>query len=207
VADDYAEWWLENAEERNAERPDSFFIPAREKRHSLQPGDLVKLLFAHAPAQAGTPTVERMWVEVISTRSGSYAGTLRSRPDHIASISEGDGVTFGPEHVAAFDWSPEELGYDAGLFAWARKDSSRPGGVRPTRVALRPTEAGASDGDSGWLLGNGDESQKDFNDSGLFSWSALGWLSDLYPELEAVFRSGEGSWRWDDASGAYRRVD
>jgi hypothetical protein len=41
MADEDKRWWLENAEARNAEAPDSYFIPPREKRESLQVGDLV----------------------------------------------------------------------------------------------------------------------------------------------------------------------
>jgi hypothetical protein len=205
VADERRQWWLENAEQRSADQPNSFFIPAREKRHSLQSGDVVKLLFA-APSQAGDLTVERMWVEVNSVGSGSYVGTLSDRPDHITSLAEGDVVEFGPEHVAAFNWSPEELSYDPGLFAWTRSVSSHPGGVRPAQVALRPTDADAVEGDSGWLLGDGRESPTEFSDPEVFGWTALGWLTDLYPELEPVFRSGEGTWQWHDEDGTYHRV-
>jgi hypothetical protein len=207
VANDRERWWLENAEERNAEAPDSYFIPPREKRESLQVGDLVKLLFAYEPVKPGAPTVERMWVEVVSAVPPSYVGTLANQPTHIRSLVVGDRVEFGPQHVAAYYWTPEELGYNPGHVAWTRRESSVPHGVRPQQVAMRPTEERGPEGDSGWMLGAGDESREQVTDEAVFGWTDLGSLTDLYPKLEPVFRAGVGSWRWREAQSAYERVD
>jgi hypothetical protein len=55
----------------------------------------------------------------------------------------------------------------------------------------------------GRIVGNGDEP-----DAGPthFGWSPLGWLTDRFPELEAVFQAGDGNWRWDPQQGMYVRV-
>jgi hypothetical protein len=68
---------------------------------------------------------------------------------------------------------------------------------------MRPPETISEDSDSGWTIGNGDEP-----DAGPahFEWSSVGWLTDRFSELEPVFRSGRGDWRWDSQQGQYVRV-
>lgn len=199
-------WWLDDAERLNEESPDSFFIPPREKRHSLQVGDSVKLVFRLSPSVEG-PGAERMWVEVTSVEDAGYRGLLLNAPAHIRSLAPGDAVTFGPQHVAAYAWSPEELGYDPELAAWVRIESSVPRGSRPALVTMRqPPDTRDPEWDSGWTLGRGDETGEELSDESVFRWIELGWLTDLHPELEAVFRAGEGFWRWDADASAYVRI-
>ena len=71
---------------------------------------------------------------------------------------------------------------------------------------MRPPELRAPDGDSGWTLGRGDERARDYTDEAIFGWAGLGWLTDLYTELEPVFQAGDGDWRWNPSSNCYMRV-
>lgn len=102
-------WTLEDAERRAAEAPRSFVIPAAELRHSLKPGDEVKLIF-RLERDDGDISVERMWVEVVDT--APYVGLLRNEPHLSGVIGFGQRVEFGPEHVCGYAYSPAELGYD-----------------------------------------------------------------------------------------------
>jgi uncharacterized protein YegJ (DUF2314 family) len=199
------DWRLKDAEARNEAAPDSFFIPSRAKRESLGVGDRVKLLF-EGSTHDGDEVVERMWVEVVSVRAGIYEGELAHEASEIRSIRAGERVTFGPEHVAAYLWTPEELGYDAGEFAWVRTESSMPRAEHPARVSMRPTDLRATEGDSGWIIGRGDETASEYTDDEVFRWIDLGWLADLFPELEPVFQAGEGDWRWDPKANVYARI-
>ena len=199
------DWRLKDAEARSEAAPDSFFIPPRAKRESLRVGDRVKLLF-EGTTNDGDEVVERMWVEVVSVRSGTYDGELANKPSEIRSIRVGERVAFGPEHVAAYLWTAEELGYDAGGFAWVRTELSVPGAEHPARVSMRPANLRSVDGDSGWILGRGDETASEYTDGEVFRWIDLGWLADLFPELEPVFRAGDGDWRWDPTAKAYERI-
>jgi hypothetical protein len=194
-------WWLDDAEAKNAESPSSFFIPPAVKRNSLVPGDKVKLLFAFEPTPEGR-NGERMWVEVTSVRGDTYVGRLLNQPQHIETLTPGSEIEFAPHHVAGYDWDPAELGYDASQHAWVSKDVVR-GMDRPLLVTMRPPENISDESDSGWTVGNGDEP-----DAGPthFEWSAVGWLTDRFPELELVFRAGGGSWRWDSQQGQYVRA-
>jgi hypothetical protein len=194
-------WWLDSAEAVNAEAPGSFFIPPVERRRNLQPGDQVKLLFRFDPPVEGY-NVERMWVEVESVAAGEYRGRLRSDPSYMSALSYGDPVDFGPEHVAAYAWDPDELGYLATEQAWV-PNTVVPGSEHPRRVTMRPPELRAGEKDSGWLLWSGDESQDEVTNVELFRWSELGWLTDLFPELEGVFRSDGREWEWNPGTGVY----
>src|SRR3954451_10716571 len=89
-------WMLDNAEERAAEAPQSFFIPPAELRHELKVGDEVKLIFV-LEREDGETAVERMWVEVAET--SPYIGRLRNTPQLSGVIDLGDRVRFAPEHV------------------------------------------------------------------------------------------------------------
>jgi hypothetical protein len=60
-------WELISAEDRNVAAPETFHIPAREKRESLAPGDAAKLLFDIETREEGRVVdrgVDRMWVIV-----------------------------------------------------------------------------------------------------------------------------------------------
>ena len=72
---------------------------------------------------------------------------------------------------------------------------------------MRPPESLADDGDSGWTLGRGDETGPELSDEETFRWVDLGWLTDLFPDLEPVFRAGAGDWLWDESMQQYVRAD
>ena len=194
-------WWLDDAEAKNAEAPETFFIPPVAKRAALVPGDRVKLLFAFEATPEGW-NGERMWVEVTSVHGGTYIGRLLNRPEHIETLAPGSEVEFGPQHVAAYDWDPAELGYDASQHAWVSKEVLH-GVDQPLLVTMRSPENIGDESDSGWTVANGDEPD---GGPSHFEWASVGWLTDRSPELESVFRAGEGDWRWDSQQRHYVRV-
>ena len=89
--------WLENAEERNREYPDTFPIPAQDDRCSLQKGQIVKLMIAIDTN--GEIQVERMWVIVSGVDGTDYSGILDNDPYSTDSFGQGTNIEFGPEHV------------------------------------------------------------------------------------------------------------
>lgn len=91
---------LDNAEEINAQSPESFPIPPREMREALAAGDYAKVIFRGTSADGGAQ-VERMWVEVRSYGNRDYVGTLANDPFDLAGLAHGDEIRFGPEHVIA----------------------------------------------------------------------------------------------------------
>ena len=100
-------WELESAERRHAAHPGTFWIPARQEREALRPGDGAKLLFRLA---GGT---ERMWVIVRQREGPWYVGVLdttpAAAPDELpAALRRGTDVVFGPEHVADINTPPRQ---------------------------------------------------------------------------------------------------
>ena len=95
------EFVLVDAEQRRAESPETFEIPPSQRRQNVQPGDFVKLIFELVSPDEDQPGAERMWVHVLSRAGETYSGELENEPAVITSISRGDTVHFGPEHVIA----------------------------------------------------------------------------------------------------------
>ena len=103
-ADFHADGWcLDDGEARSLEAPGTFWIPAREDRERLGPGDLVKLIFRIAVDSAAAPVaVERMWVRVRERVEGGYRGILANDPSALARNDElwsGVEIPFEPRHV------------------------------------------------------------------------------------------------------------
>jgi Uncharacterized protein conserved in bacteria (DUF2314) len=93
-------WRLDDAERRNRDNPDFFFIPDRTRRENLRPGDGVKLLFMlEVPDEPGGERVERMWVEVQSASERRFTGSLVNEPVTPHELTSGAEVEFGPEHL------------------------------------------------------------------------------------------------------------
>jgi hypothetical protein len=93
-------WYtLDDGEERNRQDPTTFLIPPREARENLEPGQIVKLLFAITAG--GGEQVERMWV-VVNRRDGTeYVGALDNQPTATDRMRPGMEVRFQPRHVIA----------------------------------------------------------------------------------------------------------
>jgi hypothetical protein len=91
-------WYsLDDGEERNRQDPDTFRIPPREARENLEPGQIVKLLFAITAG--GDEQVERMWVVVERRDGADYVGRLDSQPVSTDRMRPGMTVRFQPRHV------------------------------------------------------------------------------------------------------------
>lgn len=97
---------LANGEQIHAAHPETFEIPPRSQRETLQPGDLAKLLFAVMEPSGDEPSAERMWVMVRQVIGGRYVGSLDNEPRAITTIAADDPVEFGPEHVIQI-WEDE----------------------------------------------------------------------------------------------------
>lgn len=95
--------------------------------------------------------------------------------------------------------APAEPGYDASQHAWTSKRVLASSGP-PRVVSKRAPEHLSGDADSGWTVGNGDESGLGSEE---FEWSPVGELAERFPHLEPVFRAGAGTWRWSTADDRY----
>ena len=116
MADEAETWWLDSAEARHEVNPRSFFIPPVIDRQQLAVGRSAKLVFEFDEriVDGIRRTGERMWVEVVERREdGGYRRTLVNDPVVLHELAYGELVEFRPEHVAAIEYSDDELGYAA----------------------------------------------------------------------------------------------
>ncbi len=104
-------WCLEDAEARQQEAPDTFWLPEEGKRKALQPGDLAKLVFRISVDNDENPVaVERMWVLVRERTASHYFGILDNDPYAIEENDEfwsGTEVPFSARHVIDIDPADE----------------------------------------------------------------------------------------------------
>jgi len=88
---------LIDAEKRHQNSPDTFEIPSREERASLQVGDFARLIFEPG---------ERIWVEVVKVGAegvmqpgfAAYIGAIRNRPIAVP-LQYGDWIGFEAHHI------------------------------------------------------------------------------------------------------------
>jgi uncharacterized protein YegJ (DUF2314 family) len=96
-------WCLDDGEAYHARAPDTFWIPDKQARDSLQPGDHAKLIFRISVEDGDeNVAVERMWVLVRERTADGYLGTLDNEPDAIAENDEfwlGTELPFSARHV------------------------------------------------------------------------------------------------------------
>ena len=88
---------LENGEELNREFSETFFIPTRQEREHLLPGEIVKLMFRIS--FDNEQQVERMWVIIQERTADGYIGLLDNDPYCTEKLRAGEIVKFKPEHI------------------------------------------------------------------------------------------------------------
>lgn len=95
-------WELDDAEPIAAAHPDTFWMPPREERDALLPGQQVKLIFRILVAdEAGREEVhvERMWVNVTGRDGSLYTGELDNQPYCTDEMNPGMPLCFEARHV------------------------------------------------------------------------------------------------------------
>lgn len=105
-------WCLDDGESRYAAAPETFWIPDRRRRESLEPGDLAKLIFRISVDDGDeNVAVERMWVLVSERIDGGYLGMLDNEPGAIAENDEfwlGIELPFSARHVIDIEGKDEK---------------------------------------------------------------------------------------------------
>jgi len=91
---------LDNGEELNREYPDSYEIPEKDVRESLQAGSIAKLVFRMEASEGSDElSVERMWVRVTKTHPDFYEGVLDNEPNGSDCVVYGQIVYFQSCHI------------------------------------------------------------------------------------------------------------
>jgi len=91
---------LDNGEELNREFPDSYEMPEKDIRESLEVGSIAKLVFRMEKTKGSDElSVERMWVRVTNTHLNFYEGVLDNDPNGSSCVVCGQTVYFQSCHV------------------------------------------------------------------------------------------------------------
>lgn len=93
---------IDDGEAAHAENPEGFWIPPQADRHSLQPGDIVKIRFYIRVTNESGELVdhgERMWVQLKERLAGWYRGELDNDPYCTDTIKSGMELWFQPRHI------------------------------------------------------------------------------------------------------------
>jgi hypothetical protein len=200
---DQVPWWLEDGEALHAAHPRSFFIPPREHRADVRRGEAVRLSFASGPRPkrgAEPEASEQLWVETLEVlRDGTYRGRVDDDVRVVAGLKDGTELTFGPEHIVALAYAPEELGYDPE--AWAIIDARiTEEDEPPLALTFAEPNDDTGGGERHWFAALDQQPPEES------AWAQLGELADRWPELTVVFQAGGGMWRREKSGGTNRRV-
>jgi len=187
---------LDNAEALHRENPRSFSIPRSEQRANLKVGQSAKLIFISATS-SGPYSAERMWVEVVTAKKGSYVGKLDNTPTVISGLKIGDEVIFGPEHVIAVIL-PDEYQLPYGKYALVSDDIAE-GNAWPNFVEKLATTDRL---DSGWRVSSDVNTDKDLSLIKISVDDLLGKFAVLDSVLD---EPDHGLWLWDQQHLEYRR--
>jgi len=91
---------LDNGEDIHREYPETYWIPELAARKSIQPEELVKLVFRMEETKGSDNlSVERMWVKVKKRHSGFYEGVLGNEPNGSECVKCGQTIYFQPCHI------------------------------------------------------------------------------------------------------------
>jgi Uncharacterized protein conserved in bacteria (DUF2314) len=105
----YDRWHLTSGVRQNRKHPETFQIPDEEEKQAIEPGVLVKLVFATTDLWGRPNWGERMWVEVVAIEKRHIVGVLRNQPFGIPRLYAGDQVTFKRDHIIDINWEPDDF--------------------------------------------------------------------------------------------------
>lgn len=186
-------WELEDVETAARNNQDSFFIPAREERNSQKIGDLVRLHFLLKEPKDDAPRAERMWVEIIKSKSllGKYVGVLTNQPQYIRDLNAGDKIEFYPKHIARTIVKKDDSRWIDSYEKMALV--SKMYLEKDTTIRFLYREEPGREEDSGWRMFTGNESDEYNNDSQNVRIVNVGWLLDRDPTLLEPLKGEYGS--------------
>lgn len=103
----------------HAESPDTFWVPSDEEVATLQPGDVVRLIWGARGMTHGLYGCrgERMWVKITKIDGGKFEGTLSNSPAVWNHLHYGDKVKFARKHIIDFDYRDDEEPEQPGIAA------------------------------------------------------------------------------------------
>lgn len=196
----YSSTELENVERVHQEHPRTFSIPRSDQRYNLRRGQLVKLIFLVDTPVEDQPRAERMWVEVKEISGNHYVGILENEPRYITNLKVGDGIEFGPEHVAALYHSSEDHHFPVGKTVQVSRTIITEEAWPQRLIRRSPVDENSS---GWWILGEGETDN--WSDTANFITQPVDDLLRQFRMLDSVLAEPVGTaWRWHKEALEYR---
>ena len=186
-------WELEDVEIAAQNNLGTFFIPSKEERNSKKKGDLVRLHFLLKEPRGDEPRAERMWVEIIKSKSllGKYIGVLTNQPEFIRDLNAGDEIEFYSKHIARVIVEKDDPRWIDSYERMAIVSKMCLDKDSVIRFLYR--EKPDREQDSGWRMFTGYESDEYNNDPQNIRIINVGWLLDKDSTLLEPLKCEYGS--------------
>jgi hypothetical protein len=104
-------WTFGDGVSRHAEHPDTFWLPSQDEIATLEPGDMVKLMFeCRGKRTYGKDglAAERMWVKITKIEGEKFVGELMNYPIVWGNLWPGDTVKFQRNHIIDYEYAEED---------------------------------------------------------------------------------------------------
>ncbi|MFO1456103.1 MAG: DUF2185 domain-containing protein [Steroidobacteraceae bacterium] len=190
-------WSLTDADVLAQQYKYTFYKPGVAEISKVQPGEVVKLIFAFESDDPAAPSAERMWVKVLEVLPGlKFRGALDNEPRYIKDLKPDDVVEFEARHIINCDHdSSNNLveRYIKRCFVTHRILEDQ------ERVGYLYREDPDRDDDSGWRMTAGDESDEYMDNADNHSYVSLGAVLSVDDSFVGLLDSPSGS--------AYARVE
>lgn len=165
-------WWLTDASETQRLYPHTFYRPSKKTIGKLLVGSQVKLIFEFDNPDPDGPSAERMWVTLTEVNGDHFKGDLDNQPFHLKALKLGDPVEFEERHIMQTDIGEVEPDtvekYSLRCFVTRKVlyDGDKAGYL----YREQPDE----EGDSGWRIMAGNESEQYMNEQENIFYVSLG---------------------------------
>ncbi|MGE7861475.1 immunity protein Imm33 domain-containing protein [Bacillus mobilis] len=191
-------WYLDNVYEINKEAPYTFYLPSPEVLEKLKVGDLVKLIFVSKNEEEDGFHGERMWVEITERNEKKFVGELDNDP-YCLDLKIGDTISFGIENICDTEYDdPASSDWD---FYFDTKVIVSDDVLEKREFNFMLREDSREEGDSGWSILSGYESDDYVNNPKNFQIISIGVILNIddsilsfleEPPLCAYERNDEG---------------
>jgi len=192
-------WYLDNVYEINKEAPYTFYLPSSEVLEKLKVGDLVKLIFVTKIEDEDGFHGERMWVEITERNEKKFVGELINDPYRL-DLKIGDKISFGIENICATEYNdPASKDWD---FYFDTKVIVSDDVLEKREFNFMLRDNPTAEGDPGWSILSGYESDDYVNDPKNFQIISIGVILNIddtilkfleEPPLCAYERNDKGS--------------
>ncbi len=197
-------WRLVDADSIARENKYTFYKPSRAVIAQVQPGELVKLIFAFDSDDPAAPNAERMWVKVTQVGIDKFIGELDNDPLHIKDLACGDTLSFGPCHIINTEHDDSDNlveRYISRCFVTRRVLE----GEDPPGYLYR--EEPDNERDSGWRILAGNETEEFLADPDNLTFVSLGAVLRTNDSFVDFLDSPVGSaFVFDEKSGGFVSV-